>query len=99
MITTVICTAIIVLVSLFLTNQIVNKMEELFAKAQAALASIDASTNRIANDLTELKEKVIGGGLPAELEAQIVAGLEAAANKLQSVGVFEEEKEEEVPTI
>lgn len=52
----------------------------------ALLNRIDAATNDIAAELRSLKDKIAGGGLDAATEAQVLARLGAAADKLENTG-------------
>lgn len=69
------------------TLRLKKSMESLETKFIAALAEIDAETNRIAQALTELKEQITGAGIPAVKEAEILSLLEAQVVKLKGVGV------------
>jgi len=62
-------------------------METLELKFTAALAEIDAETNRIAAVLEDLKGQITGQGIPAVKEAEILALLSAQVTKLKGVGV------------
>ena len=53
---------------------------------RAALAEVDAETNRIAAVITDLVNKISAGGLTADEEAEALAGIQSAANALKAVG-------------
>ena len=53
---------------------------------QAAIVRIDVATDNIAAELKALKDQIAGGGLSADVEAQVLATLDAAATKLEAVG-------------
>lgn len=52
---------------------------------EAALNRIDAATTNIANELRDLKDQIAGQGLSAEVEANVLARLEAKATQLEEM--------------
>jgi len=50
-----------------------------------ALARIDSATTEIAGELVALKEKIQGAGLGADVEASVLAQLQSAADRLESI--------------
>lgn len=52
----------------------------------AAFARIDSSTNRIAGEIRDLKDQIANQGLPGDVEARILATLEAKATSLEAIG-------------
>jgi hypothetical protein len=65
---------------------IMDTQETLLAGFKAVLTRIDTDTNNISNDIKGWKDKVTGQGLPASVEADLLASFEAAAKKLEGVG-------------
>lgn len=57
-----------------------------FEQFSEVLNRIDLATTNIANELRDIKDQVKKYGLPAEAEQNIFARLEAAADKLESIG-------------
>lgn len=56
-----------------------EKFNDVFAK-------LDASTNRLADQIRDLKGQIANQGLPAEKEEAILARLEGIANNLDKIG-------------
>jgi septal ring factor EnvC (AmiA/AmiB activator) len=66
-----------------------SKIETIMAtieQFESALSRIDAATTKTAQELQALKDQIAGAGLPAELESEVLAKLEAAATKLEGIG-------------
>lgn len=53
---------------------------------EAALTRIDGATTNIANELQSLKDQIANQGLPSDVEANVLARLDAAATKLEGIG-------------
>lgn len=53
---------------------------------EAALGRIDAATTRIAGDIRDLKDQIANQGLPGDVEATVLAALEAKATALEAIG-------------
>lgn len=53
---------------------------------KAALAKVDAETTRIGELIKKLVDQLANGGLTAEQEAEALAGLKAAGEKLAGIG-------------
>lgn len=69
-------------------DSINSKLDEIMATQEQfdqVLSRIDEATNNIADDLRSLKDVIEGSGLPAAIEDQVLAKLEAAAQKLEEV--------------
>lgn len=56
------------------------------AEFGAVLTRIDTATNEVAADLQALRDQIAGAGMSAEDEAAILAGLDAAASRLEGIG-------------
>lgn len=71
-----------------LTKSIHTKTVNIMADIQqfeAALNRIDTATTNIANELRDLKDQIAGQGLSAEVEANVLARLEAKATQLEEM--------------
>jgi hypothetical protein len=75
--------AFTLLLNFITKTQIMSTTKELF---QETLASIDQETTRVGVKIDELVAKLQTGGLSAEEEAEVLAGLTAAADKLKAIG-------------
>jgi hypothetical protein len=65
------------------------KLKRIMASLQEfeqALSRIDAATTDIADDLRKLTEDLQNAGLPASVEADVLARLNAAADRLEAIG-------------
>lgn len=83
-----------------LTKSIHNKTTSIMAtieQFETALARIDTATTNIADELRALKEQIAGQGLSAEVEANVLARLEAKAQQLEDMSQTVENPVPEVP--
>lgn len=83
-----------------LTKSIHNKTSNIMAtieQFELALSRIDTATTNIADELRDLKDQIAGGGLSAELEASVLARLEAKATQLEEMSQTVENPVPEVP--
>lgn len=80
-------------ISLFILFKLMAKEEQY----DAAFARIDEATNKVADELRELKEEIAGQGLPGDVEDRILAKLEEKATKLESIGTTPEPEPQPQP--
>lgn len=70
-------------------DRIQQKLEGTLATLQNfkdLLAAVDAETTRIGDKIQELVDKLEAGGMADAEEAEALAGLSAAADRLKSIG-------------
>lgn len=67
-------------------TKVKGNVMDLELKFREALTAIDAETTRIAGELEALKEQLAGQGLPEAKEQEILATLQATAERLKGVG-------------
>jgi hypothetical protein len=74
---------------LSIVNQTNSNIKTIMGKVQdfdAVLGRIDAATSAIAAEITDLKTQIQGNGLSDDVEAAVLAKLDAAATKLEGIG-------------
>lgn len=70
-------------------DRIQQKMETTMAQLQNfkdLLAAVDAETTRISDKITDLVAQLAAGGMTDAQEAEVLAGLTAAADRLKTIG-------------
>lgn len=67
-------------------NEKTNKIMATIEQFESALNRIDTATTNIANELQSLKDQIANQGLPSDVEANVLARLDAAATKLEGIG-------------
>lgn len=67
-------------------NDKTNKIMATIEQFESALSRIDSATTNIANELQSLKDQIANQGLPGDVEANVLARLDAAATKLEGIG-------------
>ncbi len=63
----------------------VNDIMATLADFEAKFAELDAATTAIANELAALKDQLTNAGLPADVEASVLATLTAKVDALKSL--------------
>lgn len=76
-----------VLIALLRQHQMEIRIMATLTTFAELLAAIDAETTRIGVKIQTLIDQLAAGGLSAEDEATVLAGLGAAADKLKGIGV------------
>lgn len=85
-----------------LLNKIFNQNKTIMvtlAQFQTALTRIDTATTAIAQQLRDLRDQIAGGGLSAEVEAQVLTQLETSATQLEAVGQSVENPVPPIPPV
>ncbi len=67
-------------------NDKTRKIMATVEQFEAALSRIDTATTNIASELQSLKDQIANQGLPSDVEANVLARLDAAATKLEGIG-------------